>query len=115
MSKTNSVRLLGNLGANPKFINTNDQNTVLSVSLATHESIKGSDGNPVKVTEWHNLIAFGKVATLMNTYLQKGARVQVWGRLQTRQYTDKKGIDRYTTEIVVQEVLFLDKAPDHEG
>lgn len=115
MSKTNSVRLLGFLGNAPKFINTKDENAVLSVSMATHETVKGSDGGKVKQTEWHNLVAFGKVAILINDNLKKGSRLQVWGRLQTRQYVDKQGNDRYRTEIVVNEVLFLDNLPENEG
>jgi single-strand DNA-binding protein len=108
MSKTNHVRLIGNLGSNPKLISTNGENSILSVAMATHMSYKGSDGAKATKTEWHNLVAFGKVANLLNEYTKKGSKIMVEGHLQTRQFTNKEGQEKYTTEVVVEEVLFLD-------
>jgi single-strand DNA-binding protein len=108
MSKTNSVRLIGNLGSNPKLVSSDGKNSILSVSMATHMTYKGSDGEKTTKTEWHNLVAFGKVANLLNEYCKKGSKLMVEGHLQTRNYVNKENQEKYTTEIVIEEVLFLD-------
>ncbi len=112
MSKTNAVRLVGHLGKNPEIIKAENKTSVLSISMATNQSYKDAGGNMVEKTEWHNIVCFGKVAELFEKYLKKGSYVMVLGRLQNRQYTDKNEIERYTTEIVCEEVLFLDSKKD---
>lgn len=108
MSKTNHVQLIGNLGTNPKLSTTGDNMMCLSVSMATHEVYKNQNGEKVQNTTWHRLVAFGKVANLINEYTKQGSKLMVHGRLQTRTYTSKEGKDNYITEIVVEDILFLD-------
>jgi single-strand DNA-binding protein len=112
MSKTNHVRLIGNLGADPTLITSTNGNNVLTFTIATHETFKDEHGNTSKRTEWHSCVAFGKIATLVHTHLRKGSHCMLIGRLQTRQYVDKQQQQRYTTEIISEEVLFLGE-PKH--
>jgi single-strand DNA-binding protein len=115
MSKTNHVRLIGFLGANPKLVGNNENSTVLSVSIATHDSHKDEHGNKIVKTEWHNVIAFGKVADLIKTHTVKGSQVMIIGRLQTRQYLTKEQENRYVTEIICEEILFLGEKDKSQG
>ncbi len=115
MSKVNHVVLIGYLGENPKLVGNNAENSVLSVSLATHEHVKNAQGEKVKKTDWHNLVAFGKVADLINKYIKKGSYVKIDGRLQTRQFLDKNQQSRYVTEIIVEDILFLDRDTTNDG
>jgi single-strand DNA-binding protein len=80
-------------------------------SLATSESYKNDKGERVEETQWHNLIAWGKTAEIAGKYLSKGKEVAVEGKLVTRQYTDKDGNKRYTTEIVVNDLLLIGNKP----
>lgn len=107
MSKTNKVQLIGNVGQKPKLVGNNADNSVLVFSLATHETYKDQQGVKQKRTEWHNIVAFGKVAGLISQFVDLGSHVMIEGRLQTRNYLDKEGISRYTTEIICEEILFL--------
>ncbi len=109
MSKTNHVQLIGNLGTNPKLSTTGDNMMCLTVSMATHEMFKNAQGEKVQNTTWHRLVAFGKVASLINDYTKQGSKLMVHGRLQTRTYTNKEGKENFITEIVVEDILFLDK------
>ena len=107
MSKTNKVQLIGKVGQSPKLVGNNAENSVLVFSVATHETYKDKEGIKQKRTEWHNIVAFGKVASLIQQYVKQGSQVMVEGRLQTRNYVDKEGITRYATEIICEEILFL--------
>lgn len=113
MSKTNHVRLIGNLGGNPQLITGQNGNNIVTFTLATHETIKDEHGNKNKKTEWHSVVAFGKIATLIQNHLHKGSACMLIGRLQTRTYTDKNQNQRYTTEIIAEEILFLG-GPQHD-
>lgn len=115
MSKTNNVRLIGNLGNNPKLITSDNQNMILSVSMATHEHYKDQQGNKQTRTDWHNIVCFGNVANLLHKYAVSGTKLMIEGRLQTRSYNDKDGNTKYVTEIVAEEVLFLDSAKLPQG
>ena len=108
MSKTNFVQLIGNLGQKPELITTAGNKILCSFSMATHDHSKDEHGNKVTRTEWHNVVAFDNIATLLHKFTDRGARVMIQGRLHTRQYVDKQNNNRYSTEIVVEEVLFLD-------
>lgn len=108
MSKTNHVRLVGRIGQQPKLITADSGKYVLSFSMATDGSYKDKSGVKQERTEWHNVTAFGSVAELINKYLNKGSMLMVLGYLRTRQYKANDGTDRYATEIIVEEVLFLD-------
>ncbi len=99
----NLTILTGNLGRDPEIRYTKDGSAVANINLATTERVKGEDR-----TEWHRLVAFGKTAELMGQYLFKGSKIGVQGKLQTRKWQDKDGNNRYTTEVVVDRMEFLD-------
>lgn len=103
MSSVNKVILVGNLGKEPESRSMANGGEVVSFSLATSESWKDKDGNRQEKSEWHNVVIFnealGKVAM---SYLRKGSKVYLEGQLQTRKWTDQNGMDRYTTEVVLQ-------------
>ena len=103
----NKVQLIGNLGNDPEIINLESGNTIAKFSLATNESYKDTNGERVTDTQWHNLVAFGKVAEIIEKYLTKGKEVAVEGKLTTRTWEDKDGMKRYTTEVVCNELLML--------
>lgn len=107
MSKTNSVRLIGHLGQDPKLVSNGENSSVVSFSLATNEVYKDAQGNKATRTEWHNIVSFGRVANLIIQYCKRGEHIMLNGRLQTRQYTNKQGEQRYVTEIITEEILFL--------
>jgi len=102
----NKVQLIGNLGADPEVKELTDGKTVAKLSLATTDTYKKASGEKVTETQWHNL-AWGKTAEVVGKYLKKGNRIAIDGRLVNRTYEDKKGIKRYVTEIVVQDLLML--------
>lgn len=107
MASLNKVTLIGNLGADPDVRFTGSGQAVANLRLATTE--KWKDGEK---TEWHRVVVFGKQAETCKEYLTKGRQIYVEGRLQTRQWDDKDGNKRYTTETIAQRVLFLGKASD---
>ncbi len=102
----NKAILIGNLGRDPEVRYTQGGTAVANFSLATTERAK-KDGEWVDHTEWHNIVTFGKVAENCGKYLTKGSSCFIEGRIQTRKWTDKEGKDRYTTEIVAQNIQFL--------
>jgi single-strand DNA-binding protein len=111
----NKVQLIGYLGKDPETRYMQSGKAVTNFSIATSESWKDKDGERQEKTEWHNIVAFDKVAEIAGQYLQKGSRVYVEGKLQTRKWEDKEGKDRYTTEIVVNQLLMLDGKSDERG
>jgi single-strand DNA-binding protein len=110
MSKgVNKVILVGNLGQKPEIRYTATQSAVANLSLATTESWKDKEsGETVNKTEWHKVVYFGKLAEIIEKYLDKGSKVYVEGKLQTRKWQDKNGADRWTTEVVGSELTMLD-------
>lgn len=106
----NKVILVGRLGSNPELRATASGSMVANFSLATTTSRKGQDGNLQELVEWHRVVVFGKTAENISKYTAKGSRVYIEGRLQTRSWDDKEGVKRYTTEVVVDQVQFLDSA-----
>ena len=103
----NKAHLIGRLGKDPETRNGQDGSVIVNVSLATDESWKDKSGEKQKKTEWHNLVFFGRLAEIAAEYLHKGSLVLVVGRIQTRKWEDKEGRERYTTEIVVQDMKML--------
>jgi single-strand DNA-binding protein len=103
----NSIRLIGNLGQNPEVKETANGKKLAKFSIATNESYRDENGKEVKETMWHNLIVWGKQADTVAKYLKKGSEVAIEGKLSNRNYTDKDGIKRYVTEIVVHEFVML--------
>jgi len=108
MSGVNKVLLIGRLGKDPEIRYTNSGAPVASFSIATSESWVGKDGKKDERTEWHKIVAWGKLGELCGEYLAKGRRVYIEGKLQTRNYQDKNGEKKYITEIVALNVQFLD-------
>lgn len=105
----NRVQLIGNLGANPEVKNFDKGKKLAKFSLATNESFKNAQGELIKETQWHNLVAWGKTAEIVEKLLKKGSEIAVEGKLISRNYTDKDGAKRYITEIEVSEFLILSK------
>lgn len=108
----NKVMLIGNLGKDPELRYTSSGDAVANFSIATGESWKDKDGNKQERTEWHNIVAWKKLAEICGEYLKKGKKVYVEGRLQTRSYDDKEGVKRYVTEIVADQMLMLGDKPE---
>ena len=109
MNLRNSVRLIGHLGAAPEVKNLEKGNKVAKLSIATNDTYTNQNGEKVKETYWHNLVAWGKTAEIAEKYLSKGSEVAIEGKLTNRSYTDKDGTKKYITEILVSEILLLDK------
>lgn len=107
MASVNKVIVLGNLGKDPEVRHLPNGDAVCNFSLATTESWKDKDGNKQDKTEWHNIVIFRKLAEIAGEYLKKGRPVYIEGRLQTRKWQDKEGKDRYTTEIVADQMQML--------
>ena len=105
----NSVRLIGNLGANPEMKEFESGKKSVRLTLATSETYTNQQGEKVKDTSWHNLVLWGKTAEIAEKYLEKGSEIAVEGRLNNRSYTNKEGEKKYITEIVVNELLMLGK------
>ena len=104
----NKVILIGNLGNDPDMRYTAGGAAVANISIATAESWRDKEsGEQQERTEWHRVVFFGRLAEIVGEYLRKGSQVYVEGRLQTRKWTDKEGQDRYTTEIVANEMQML--------
>jgi len=102
MAGINKVILVGNLGAKPEVIYASNGNAISNLSVATSESwTDKSTGQKQERTEWHRVSLFGKLAEIAGQYLDKGSKVYVEGKLQTRKWQDQNGQDRYTTEVVV--------------
>lgn len=108
----NKVMLIGNLGKDPEVRYTSAGIPVATFSLATSDSWKDQDGNMQEKTEWHNIVAWRKLAEICGEWLKKGKKVYIEGRIQTRTYDDKNtGQKRYITEVVADQMLMLDSAP----
>ncbi len=107
-SLRNSVRLVGNLGADPEIRNFDGNAKQLArFSIATTESYKNDKGERVTETQWHNLIAWGSQAKFIGTYLKKGDEVAIEGKLTNKNWVDKDGNKRYATEVVVNDFIKL--------
>ena len=109
----NKVQLLGNLGKDPEIRQTKDGKDIASFSLATSESWKDKSTGEKKIkTEWHKVVVFGATAGVVKNYVKKGSKLYIEGSLQTRKWTDKEGLEKYTTEIILQgfssKLLMLD-------
>lgn len=103
----NKAILIGNLGQDPELRTTGGGTPVATLRIATSERRKDRDGNWTDHTEWHSVVCFGRTAENAGRYLAKGRQVHVEGRIQTRKWQDRDGRDRYTTEIVADQLRFL--------
>ncbi|MBL4798986.1 MAG: single-stranded DNA-binding protein [Oleispira sp.] len=108
----NKVQIIGTLGRDPEMKYLPSGSAVVTVSVATDESYNDKNsGQKVEKTEWHRLTAFGKLAEIIGQYLKKGSKAYFEGKLRTNEY-EKDGIKRYSTEIVVNDMMMLDGRPD---
>lgn len=105
----NKVQLIGHLGQDPEIVTMENGTKLAKFSLATTESYKNAKGEKVDDTQWHNIVAWGKTAEIVENYLLKGKQVAVEGKLTHRSYETKEGDKRYITEIRCNELLMLGK------
>jgi len=105
----NKVQLIGRLGQEPEIVNLESGKKLAKFSLATNENYTNAKGEKVENTEWHNIVAWGKTAEIIEKYVNKGQEIAIEGRLTSRAYEDKEGIKRYITEVVCSEMLMLSK------
>ena len=105
----NKVQLIGNLGSQPEIINLESGKKLAKFTMATNESYKNEKGEKVQDTQWHNIVAWGKIAQIIEQYVNKGQEVAVEGKLTTRVYETNEGKKRYITEIIANELLLLGK------
>lgn len=111
----NKVILVGNLGQDPELRYTGTGTAVCNLRLATNESYKDASGEWVERTEWHSIVAWGRLAEICNEYLSKGSQVYFEGSLQTRSYEDRDGNTKYVTEIKAREMMILSGRGDGDG
>ena len=111
MASLNKAILIGNIGKDFELRKTAAGSSIVNLTLATTRRYKDGQGQPQEETEWHSVVFFGKTAEIASQYLHKGSSVYIEGRLHTRKYTDKQGIERYATDIIGETLQFLDKKP----
>lgn len=114
MASLNKVMLLGNLGRDPETRQAGDS-AVSNFSIAVTERFKGRDGQQQERTEWVNIVCWRRLAEIARDYLRKGSQIFVEGKLQTRKWQDKSGADRYTTEVVADNIQMLGGRRDDQG
>lgn len=112
MASINKVFVLGNLGRDPETRYIPSGDAVTNFSIATTRQWKDKDGERKEETEWHRITCFGRAAEVAGEYLKKGSQCHVEGRLKTRKWADKDGNDRYTTEIICEQLTLLTKKRD---
>jgi single-strand DNA-binding protein len=116
MATLNKATLIGYLGHDPELRYTTGGDAVAHLALATTESWKDkATGAKKEATEWHRIVLYRKLAEIAGQYLKKGSHVYVEGRLQTRKWTGKDGVERYTTEIVGDDMRMLGRSAGHDG
>jgi single-strand DNA-binding protein len=116
MASVNKVIIVGNLGRDPETRYMPNGEAATNIAVATTESWKDkSSGEKKEITEWHRITFYRKLAEIAGQYLKKGSQVYVEGRLQTRKWTDKENVDRYTTEIIADSMQMLDGGLQRDG
>jgi single-strand DNA-binding protein len=105
----NKVQLIGHVGNDPEIKTFDGGKKLAKLSIATNESYKNDKGEKVEETQWHNLIAWGKTAEIIEKYVVKGKEIAIEGKLSHKSYEDKNGEKRYVTEVVIDELLMLGK------
>ncbi len=105
----NKVQLIGHVGNDPEIKSFDGGKKLAKLSIATNESYKNEKGEKVEETQWHNLIAWGKTADIIEKYVIKGKEIAIEGKLTHKSYEDKSGEKRYVTEVVIDELLMLGK------
>jgi len=113
MRTLNKVQLIGRLGKDPEIQRFDNGGVIAKFPLATSEMYKDKMGNQVENTEWHNIVAWRKLAEIAESYIRKGSSVYVEGRIKTRSWEDSNGNKRYMTEVVADNFIMLDKKGDN--
>ncbi len=103
----NKVQLIGNVGQTPELTNLDNGKKVCRFSLATNEVFKAKNGEKTQKTDWHNLVVWGRNAEIIQRYAAKGQQIAIEGKLTSRSYEDKQGVQRYITEVNVSELVLL--------
>jgi single-strand DNA-binding protein len=114
MRGINKVILVGNVGADPEVRYSQSGAALTTISVATSESWKDKDGNMQERTEWHRVKFFGRLAEIAGEYLKKGRQVYIEGRLRTEKYTDKAGVEKYSTDVIAEEMQMLGGAQNSD-
>lgn len=107
MSSVNRCQLIGHIGKDPVVNQLKSGTTIVNISVATTDKWNDKQGNKQEKTEWHRVVFFQKLAEIAEKYLRRGSLVYIEGSLSTRKYTDKQGIEKYTTEIVASQMQML--------
>lgn len=111
----NKATIMGNVTADPTMRTTQNGTSVVTFAIATNRDYTDSEGNKQESAEFHNIVAFGKLAEICNDLLQKGSQVLVEGRLQTRKWDDESGKTNYKTEVVIDEMYLLARGKPRAG
>ena len=109
MNLRHRVQLIGNLGNNPEVKSFDGGKKLAKFTIATNETYRNQAGEKVQDTQWHNIVAWGKQADIIEKYLTKGKEIAIEGKLTTRSYDDKDGNKRFITEVVLSELLMMGK------
>ena len=108
MASINKAILIGRLGSDPVIKYTTDNNAITNISVATTDRYKDKNtGEQKEITEWHRVVFFKRLAEIAGEYLKKGSQVYIEGRLRTRKWTDQSGVEKYTTEIIADQMQML--------
>jgi len=105
----NSVRLFGNVGKDPVVTNFDNGNKLVKWTMATNERMKSASGDVVEEVQWHQLIAWGNLASMVENYVKKGMKISIEGKLNHRRFVNKEGQERESTEIVVKDILLVER------
>ena len=105
----NRVQLIGNVGNDPEIKNFDEGKKKVTLNIATNDSYKNDKGEKVEQTEWHTVVAWGKVAEIIEKFVTKGKQIAIEGKLTHRSYEDKNGEKRYFTEVVANDIMLLGK------
>jgi single-strand DNA-binding protein len=108
----NHVQLIGNVGQEPTITNLESGKKVARFSIATNENYKNDKGEKVQNTDWHTVVAWGKIAEIVEKYVGKGKEIGITGKLRTRTYTTDDGNQRYVTEVEAREILLIGSKSD---
>ena len=109
----NKVTIVGNVGDDPRIQDTRENGQIAKFSVATNETYKSKEGQEIKKTEWHRVIAWDKRAELIKSYVKKGDPIYVEGKLRTTSWEDKDGTKKYSTEVYCENILFLSSNNGH--
>ena len=116
MASVNKATIIGNVGRDPELKYLPSGDAIANIAVATSYKKKDKNtGEQTEITEWHRVSFFGRIAEVVGQYVKKGSSIYVEGRLQTRKYTDKDGIERYATEIVAEQMQMLGGRQDGGG